>query len=195
MTKRVSISDKKLPTQANLDSLFKPKNAADATVSVDKSVSKDTDKKNATTDATSKSATTKTDQSSDGKKSMYGRTKVVNEIKTTAMRDGVEEPISNPAVAKPIFRQEDLSSTKTQPTVFLEKVQPKSVRGYYQNFKRRKQASIYLPRTIQIALKSKAAGLNMNFSDFVLETLLKTLTDEEIKAAYEYDLNHPQINR
>ena len=111
------------------------------------------------------------------------------------MRDGVEEPISNPAVAKPIFRQEDLSSTKTQPTVFLEKVQPKSVRGYYQNFKRRKQASIYLPRTIQIALKSKAAGLNMNFSDFVLETLLKTLTDEEIKAAYEYDLNHPQINR
>ena len=191
MTKRVSISDKKLPTQANLDSLFKPK-ASEA----------DPDQKPvADSDGGKPSTESKANKSDDQKnatstkKSISHKARTVNEIKTTAMRDGAEEPIINPAVEKPIFRQEDLSSTKTQPTVFLEKVQPKSVRGYYQNFKRRKQASIYLPRTIQIALKSKAAGLNMNFSDFVLETLLKTLTDEEIKAAYEYDLNHPQINR
>lgn len=53
-----------------------------------------------------------------------------------------------------------------------------------------------MPRALQIKLKSKAAAENMTLSQFLLNLILSQgLTDQEIKEAYQYEIDHPEINK
>lgn len=117
-----------------------------------------------------------------------------------------EKNIPNPATYDSLFKNEGSTqrienADKKEERESSKDVQKKlhrfeDIKAYYLNFDRKKQISTYMPRALQIKLKSKAAAENMTLSQFLLNLILSQgLTDQEIKEAYQYEIDHPEINK